>query len=92
MAGPYRILRYGTVYGRILGEDTVQYGRNLKLRLRSIPRTTSLEGIATVATIQNRNQVCTEIVSQGLKDKAQWQRLNGKGLNAKAKKQRLNGK
>ena len=32
-----RILRYGTVYGRILGEDTVRYGRNLKLRLRSIP-------------------------------------------------------
>ena len=28
---------YGTVYGRILGEDTVRYGRNLKLRLRSIP-------------------------------------------------------
>ena len=32
-----RILRYGTVYGRILGEDTVRYGRNLKMRLRSIP-------------------------------------------------------
>ena len=34
-----RILRYGTVYGRILGEDMVQYGRNLKIRLWSIPMT-----------------------------------------------------
>ena len=34
----YGTVRYGTVYGRILGEDTVRYGRNLKIRLRSIPR------------------------------------------------------
>ena len=30
-------VRYGTVYGRFIGEDTVRYGRNLKMRLRSIP-------------------------------------------------------
>ena len=41
MGGGYPKVRYGTVYGRILGEDTVRYGRNLKLRLRSIPRQNS---------------------------------------------------
>ena len=34
---PYPTVRYGTVYDRILGEDTVRYGRNLKMRLQSIP-------------------------------------------------------
>ena len=33
----YLALSYGTVYGRILGEDMVWYSCNLKLRLRSIP-------------------------------------------------------
>ena len=33
-----RILRYGTGYGRNLGEVTVRYGRNLKMRIRSMPK------------------------------------------------------
>ena len=31
------LLWYGTVYGHVLGEDTVWYGHNLKMRLWSIP-------------------------------------------------------
>ena len=61
---PYPTVCYGTVYGCIHEEDTVWYGRNLKLRLRLIPTPKQLikvpkpqNGLPLVKLVQYNNSL-----------------------------------